>query len=235
VQVLLVEDRPSMRETLTLQLERAGGASVVWAPHYGFAPASEDGRRPGLGQAADLLARADLVLLDAFDRDQTQDDPTRSALRGLDATALVRALPIDERPRVVAYSTAMAWPEVAVTLHTTGVVAARYQPRSLLDHLPAVLLGGHPGAEPEPVAADWKRIHPDLRPGADLARLHEVMEGNPRAWRLVWDPDAPFDQAVQQWVRRQILPWLSDAPHPGYRVAVDVCRRLAGLGRPAVG
>ena len=203
----------------------------MWVPHYKFAGCTAGGRADA-SAIPRLVSNADLLMIDAYDLDQPQDHPSRSRLRCLDALRIVQALAPADRPRVVAYSTSMSQPVLNVTLQCTGVVAARFRPGPLLDNLTGVLLGRDAGAEPQPAAADWKRIHPDLRPSADLARLHVLMESNSRAWRLVWDEHAPFDQAVQKWISRQILPWLSDSEHPSYRIAIDVTRRCAGFSAP---
>ena len=216
-----------MGQVLVAGLERVGGVRVTWAPHFKFASECCSEQASGVSQA--LLSGMDLLLVDAFDRDQTQDQPTRSALRCLDVLEVVGDLPVEHRPVVVAYSTAMRSPALRATMHSTGVVAATYTPPDLLEHLAEVLAGRYPGAVDPPSLEDWRSVHPAVRPGADLARLHRCMEANERAWRIVVDPGAPFDQAAQKWITRHILPWLTDAEHPSYRVAVDITRKIAGF------
>lgn len=227
MEVVLVEDRPSMLETMAGKLERLGGTHRTWAPPHTLDPARL--HPPARARAIELLRRADLVFVDAYDRDLAQDDPTASRLVGLAVVDLVGALDVEHRPIVVAYSTAMAQPALHITMRCRPIVTAAFTAAGLLDALPDVLTGNFTGALPPPLPQDWKSVHPDLRPGADLAELHQRMAGNERAWRLVWDRDAPFDQAAQKWITRQILPWLSDGDRPSYRVAVDVTRSIAGF------
>lgn len=225
--MLLVEDRPSLHEVVAARLGRVGGISTTWASHFRFANATLDRRHRRM--TLDAVARHDLILLDVFDRDQTQDQPSRSAFRCLDIIDVVAEAPHDERPTVVAYSTAMTNPAVHLAVHTTGLVSACYLPADLVDDLDAIVRGRYPRALPTPEAETWTRVHPALRVGADLARLHREMERHPRIWRIVCDPGAPFDQAAQKWIKRNILPWLADTDHPTYRIAIDVTRAIAGF------
>lgn len=62
-----------------------------------------------------------------------------------------------------------------------------------------------------------------------MAAAHQRIQEHDRAWRQIWDADAPFDKAAQVWITRNVLPLLGVSSSGGYRVAIEVIRRVAGL------
>jgi hypothetical protein len=218
VRPLVVEDRAGFGSSLRSQLIRLG-VEADWLTH----PAA-------LARPAGQWAKRPLVLLDALDLSSQQDDDSCSRLASLDVLEQVRKLPADRRPVVVVYSTDMARPEVNIPLRSWGVASAFFELRVLVTHLRDVLVGGdHSHQVAAPVEGDWHDLHPQLAVGADVASIHQLMRSNERVWRQVWMYDAPFDRAAMMWIRRNVLRRVG--PAAGYRSAIDVARKVAGLPR----
>jgi hypothetical protein len=216
MKAVVVEDRGTFGPALVRRLQPLG-VQAHWIPH------------PVALEAATVTwSQVPMVLLDALDLSSQQDDHTRSRLSSLDLIERMAYLPADRRPLIVAYSTQMARPEVDIPLRRSGSVAAFYEVAALVDCLPQIVLGRFPDQVAPPSEADWDSLHPGLRPASDVASAHQLMRKHDRAWRQVWDHDAPFDKAAQVWIRRNVLGLLGLATS-GYGVAVEVTRRLAGL------
>lgn len=220
-----------MAATLDRLLRQVGVTDRTWVPPHALDAVTEPG--PERDRVLAVLESADLVLLDAYDGDRAQDEPSASRLRAFEVLDLLDAVASADRPRTIVYSTSMNLPELRVALAGDRRVDAAYTSSGLADHLADVIHGGNVGSIPPPQPDDWRAIDRALKPGADLAKLHQMMRDNPRAWRLVWDLDAPFDQAAQKWISRQIQPWLIDGEGGTYRVAVDVTRRISGFASEA--
>jgi hypothetical protein len=218
VRPLVVEDRAGFGSSLRGQLIGLG-IGADWLTH----PAAL-AREPG------EWATRSLVLLDALDLSSQQDDPSCSRLASLDVLEQVRRLPPARRPVVVVYSTDMARPEVSIALRSWGVASAFYELQVLVRELRAVVVGGARDHQvPAPTAEDWRALHPQLEVGADVAAIHQLMRSHERVWRQVWMSDAPFDRAAMMWIRRNVLRRVG--PGAGYRAAIDIARKVAGLPR----
>lgn len=213
---LVVEDRVGFGTSLRARLAPLG-VQADWVTHPDTA-----------NWGPDRWEARPLVLLDALDLSSQQDDRTRSRMASLDVLSTIRELPGSRRPTVLVYSTDMARPEVHLPLRAWGVVDGLFVLGSLVKGLPAIVRSGdRSGQVPPPTRQDWSRLHPKLAPGADVATIHQLMRRNERVWRQVWLADAPFDRAAMMWIRRNVLPLLG--PGTGYRVAIDVTRKIAGL------
>jgi CheY-like chemotaxis protein len=212
---LVVEDRPSFAPNLRKALEACGVRSA-WLTHARAA-----------NEPASSYAKLDVVFLDAYDTDGQQADRTRSRLASLDVLQVIRSLPPDQRPTVVAYSTHMNRPEVNIPLREWGLVAACFEPGDLITRTCKIIAGDYEGSVPEPRTGDWARIHPRLPDGALVADAHQKARQHPRTWELIWNPDAGFDRAAQRWVTRRLLPLLR--LERGYLVAVQTVQKVACL------
>lgn len=214
---VIFEDRGSFGPALAGQLERLGVAAR-WYPHSMAAQTR-----------VDALGAAEVVFLDALDLDRQQTDPTRSRLASLDLLFRLADAGYTSEPHVVVYSTAMNRPEINIPLRQTPVQCSFFSVDHLTDRLERIVGGDRTGGVAEPTAADWHALHPDLPVGADVARAHQRIQDHERAWQQIWDSDAGFDKAAQVWITRNVLPLLGMESSGGYRVAIDVIRRVSGL------
>lgn len=177
----------------------------------------------------DTWEQLDLVLLDALDLSSQQDDPRASRLTSLDVLDRL-ANSGGDRPVVVSYSTSMDRPEIHLPMWTHAAVDACFDAVSLLDHLGSIVEGRlDRGAQPAPTPATWHALEPDLPTCAQLAPAHQLIRRHERAWRQIWDSQAPFDKAAQVWITRNVLPLLGLSSSHGYGVARSTIRRIAGL------
>jgi hypothetical protein len=142
---------------------------------------------------------------------------------------MLDAIPAASRPRIVCYSTAMARPEVNIPLRGAGVGDGFYDVAGVVDQLDAIAVGEMPNQVPLPGPDDWAALDPGLPVGADVAAAHQRMQDHERAWRQIWDAEAPFDRTAQMWISRNILPLLGLSSTDGYRIARTVVRKVAGL------
>lgn len=216
---VIVEDRGSFGPALARQLERHG-VGARWIPHA-----------VALAQQAETLAGADLVLIDALDLDRQQSDPTQSRLASLDLLFQLASSSPPQRPRVVVYSTVMHRPELNIPLRQAGVEASFFDVKALTANVGGIALAERLDdvQVPKPTVDDWHALHPDLPVGSAVAAAHQRIREHERAWRQIWDPDAAFDKAAQVWVSRNVLPLLDLSSASGYRVAIEVIRKVAGL------
>ncbi len=217
VRTIILEDRATFGPPLVRRLQQLG-VDARWMPPAAFLEA------PG-----PIVNGVDLLLVDAFDLASQQDDHTRSRLASLDVLDAVRGTRTGGGPTVVVYSTAMARPEVNVPLRDEELVTAWYDVASLADHLDGIVRGAFDGQVPPPTADDYAALHPNLPVTARVAEAHQRIRGHPRAWRQIWDDDAPFDKAAQVWISRNVLPLLDVTTGNGYGIAKQVIRRVAGL------
>lgn len=214
---VIIEDRGSFGPALARQLERLGVAAR-WVPH------SMAAQTP-----IDALAASDLVFLDALDLARQQADPTQSRLASLDLLFRLAEAGHTAAPVVVVYSTAMDRPAINIPLRQTPVSCSYFTVDQLTERLGAIVTGDRSAGTPAPTPADWRALHPDLPVGADVASAHQRIQDHARAWRQIWDADAGFDKAAQVWITRNVLPLLGVAPSGGYRVAIEVIRKVSGL------
>jgi len=216
---VIVEDRGSFGPALARSLEQHGVAAR-WIPHT-----------VALEQEAETLAAADLLFVDALDLDRQQSDATQSRLASLDLLMRLGATPEPRRPRVTVYSTVMERPELNIPLRQAGVAARYFTVEALTANVAEIALGATLADKQvrAPTAVDWHTLHPDLPVGADVAAAHQRIRDHDRAWQQIWDPAAPFDKAAQVWVSRNVLPLLQLPSTSGYRVAIEVIRKVAGL------
>jgi len=216
---VIVEDRGSFGPALARRLEQHGVAAR-WIPHT-----------VALEQEAETLAAADLLLIDALDLDRQQSDRTQSRLASLDLLIRLAATPGPKRPHVAVYSTVMERPEVNIPLRQAGLASCYFTVEALTTNVAQIALGStlEDLQVRAPTTEDWHALHPDLPVGANVAAAHQRIRDHERAWQQIWDPAAPFDKAAQVWVSRNVLPLLHLSTTSGYRVAIEVIRKVAGL------
>jgi len=217
VRALVIDDRASFAPVVTKRLEGLGIRSR----------GVTHGRASGLDDAA--WRGLDLVVLDALDLGAQQDDPTRSRLASLDILDRVADLPAADRPTVLVYSTAMTQPEIRVPVATHQLGPPLFPVSTLLDRFDDIVSGDTRSRLDPPTRADWDCLEPALDTESRLAEAHQRMRNHDRAWRQIWDADAPFDKAAQVWITRNILPMLGLDSSRGYGIARSVIRRIAGL------
>lgn len=217
MRALVIEDRASFAPAVTKRLE-AQGVPSRWLPH---------GR--ALALDGPTWASVELVLVDALDLGGQQDDPTRSRLASLDLLDVASDLPPADRPLLVVYSTAMHRSEIRLPLASHPLRPPLYDVTGLLESIPELVAGDTSRALSRPTDEDWSDLDPSLDHRTRLAEAHQRMRSHERAWRQVWDPDAPFDKAAQVWITRNVLPLLGLSSSRGYGIARSVMQRVAGL------
>ena len=232
VKILVVEDRGAYGQSLTKEVARVLHSETVRAqlrpspepPGVRWVPHDE-----ALAVGTGALAQLSLILLDAWDIGAQQDDRTRSRLTSLDILERIAVIAKPERPRVIVYSSAMDEPEVNIPLRYLGVASGFYRLQAIHDCLPRILTGDLGGQVVPPDSSDWAVLDEDLPGGADVALAHQLMQQRRDAWEQVWNGEASYSRAVQRWIVRNVLPAMNVPSGGGYRLAVSVIRKLAGL------
>jgi CheY-like chemotaxis protein len=217
VRALVIDDRASFAPVVAKRLEGLG-VRARWVTH-GRALALDDAAWRGL----------DLIVLDALDLGSQQDDPTRSRLASLDILDRVADVRSPDRPEVLVYSTAMTQPEIRIPLATHRLDPPLFDVSTLVDQFNDIVAGETGARLDPPTRSDWTSLEPSLDVESRLADAHQHMRDHDRAWRQIWDADAPFDEAAQVWIARNILPMLGLDSSRGYGIACAVIRRMAGL------
>ena len=218
---LIIDDRGSLGPSLARMLEQEGLGSIYMG-HTEATGIAIDSRR---------IRPFDLVFLDAIDLDRQQGDRTQSRLASLDILEGLGLIPNDARPRIVVYSTIMARPEVNIPLRQAGSFATFVTLDSLMANLDRIVRNslGSTWQVKLPTVDDWANLHPALPRGARVADAHQRMREHARSWNQIWMPRAPFDKGAQMWTSRNVLPLLGLGSADGYRVAIEVIRKVAGL------
>ena len=178
----------------------------------------------------------ELLLLDAYDLDGQQEDPTRSRLAAADVLLRLQdAVQVRSVPRVIVYSLHLDEPRVNVPLREfSGLVDGYFPAADLADVVGDIIRGGRlTGQAPAPNAADYELL--GVTPDARICELLQWMQTIDRYdnHQEVW-LDLVCGQSVRnptRGVRARIgraadrfLGWSSGTD---YRDVIDLAREVA--------
>lgn len=161
--ILVVEDRVSFGLALQKALVDNGvpRPSINRVDHVSCLRMMELQRSP-----------SELLLLDAYDLDGQQEDPTRSRLAAADVLLRLQdAADVRPVPRVIVYSLQIDEPRVSVPLREfSGLVDGYFAAEDLADAMGAIIQGGRlTGQAPAPTAADYELL--GVTPEARICEL----------------------------------------------------------------
>lgn len=222
---VMIEDRLSYVDSALERLRRAvpGGlekGALAFSSH-----------RKVLADSAglELLADAELVLLDAYDYDSQQEDPTASKAGALHVCEQLSQLA--KPPPVVVYSVYIRSPEINIPIREYPFVTTCLDHHQLLESLPELIAGRPPQSDAAPpTPADYRDL--GVGAGAQVTRAYHLYRTRPDAWELVYRDGYNGARRTREWINDRVHPLL-DIAVQSYKPVVEVMRRISGLPRMA--